>query len=51
MTNNKLQSWIDEMAALCKPDHIHFCDGSEKEYNDLMNQMVLEKKAVKLKQS
>ena len=51
MTNNKLQSWIDEMAALCKPDHIHFCDGSEKEYNDLMNQMVLEKKAVKLNQS
>jgi phosphoenolpyruvate carboxykinase (GTP) len=31
-TNNaRLLAWVHEVAALCKPDNIHFCDGSDAE--------------------
>lgn len=40
-TNNpKLLNWVDEIAALCKPDAIHWCDGSQAEYDALFKQMV-----------
>src|SRR3989338_1817238 len=36
VTNNKaLKTWVSEMAALCQPDNIHWCDGSEKEKKQL----------------
>ena len=34
-----MQEWIDEMAKLCKPDKIYWCDGSEENEN-LLQQMV-----------
>ena len=33
LKNAGLQSWIDDMAALCQPDDIVVCDGSEQEYD------------------
>lgn len=41
-TNKKLLKWVDEMAAMCQPDNIHWCDGSENEYNK-MAQLLVEK--------
>jgi phosphoenolpyruvate carboxykinase (GTP) len=38
--NAKLLAWIDAMAALCKPDLIHWCDGSQGEYDRLCDEMV-----------
>jgi len=38
--NEKLRNWVKEIAELCKPDKIHWCDGSEEEYNTLCEQMV-----------
>ena len=40
MTNEKLDNWVREVAALCGPDAIHWCDGSKQEYDRLMAQMV-----------
>jgi phosphoenolpyruvate carboxykinase (GTP) len=33
-------AWIEEMVALCKPDHVHFCDGSAEEQAALSQQLV-----------
>ncbi|MDN5277467.1 MAG: phosphoenolpyruvate carboxykinase [Clostridiales bacterium] len=38
--HKKLLEWVDQMAKLCKPDRIYWCDGSEKEYQRLLNEMV-----------
>ena len=38
--NAKLLAWVDEVAAMCQPDQIHWCDGSQEEYDRLCNQMV-----------
>ena len=41
MTNNKkLQAWVDEVAALCQPDAIYWCDGTQKEYDAMTNLLV-----------
>lgn len=36
----KLRSWIAEMVALCEPDHVHFCDGSQQEYDQLCELLI-----------
>lgn len=35
-----LDQWIQTIATLCEPDHIHRCDGSLEEYDRLCQQMV-----------
>lgn len=40
ITNKRLIAWIHEMASLCEPDAIHYCDGSEAEYDSLAREMV-----------
>jgi phosphoenolpyruvate carboxykinase (GTP) len=39
-TNKKLIVWVDEIAALCQPDEVHWCDGSEREKNMLNKRLV-----------
>ncbi len=39
-SNPLLQRWVAEVAALCLPDKIHWCDGSQAEYDLLCEQMV-----------
>ncbi|MCW2332102.1 phosphoenolpyruvate carboxykinase (GTP) [Rhodoblastus acidophilus] len=39
-SNPKLLAWVDEMVALCKPARVHWCDGSQAEYDSLCQQMV-----------
>ncbi|MCL2669860.1 MAG: phosphoenolpyruvate carboxykinase, partial [Syntrophaceae bacterium] len=47
--HKKLNEWVKEVAALCQPDSVYWCDGSKKEYDRLMQQMVAEGKAISLK--
>ncbi len=35
-----LRAWVEQMAALCKPDDIHWCDGSQEEYDRLCGRLV-----------
>jgi phosphoenolpyruvate carboxykinase (GTP) len=38
--NKALQNWVKEMAELCQPARIHWCDGSEPENERLFKAMV-----------
>jgi phosphoenolpyruvate carboxykinase (GTP) len=40
LTNEKLRAWVEEMVGLCKPDSVHWCDGSDEEYDQLCDQLV-----------
>lgn len=43
-----LIDWIKDKVKLCKPNSLHLCDGSEKEYQELSSWMIEEKKGVSL---
>jgi phosphoenolpyruvate carboxykinase (GTP) len=38
--NEQLKRWVAEAAALCEPDNIHWCDGSQEEYESLCSLLV-----------
>ena len=38
--NKKLQNWVEEAAALCQPDSIYWCDGSQEENDRLCEELV-----------
>jgi phosphoenolpyruvate carboxykinase (GTP) len=40
LRHQRLREWVEEMVALCTPDAVHFCDGSQEEYDRLCGQMV-----------
>ena len=38
--NPKLVAWVAEMVALCKPAAVHWCDGSDTEYQQLCQLLI-----------
>ncbi len=39
-THQELLSWVNQIAAHCTPNAIHWCDGSDEEYNSLCQDLV-----------
>lgn len=39
-THAGLLSWVEEMIALCSPDQVHWCDGSQDEWDRLTEMLV-----------
>jgi phosphoenolpyruvate carboxykinase (GTP) len=46
--NRALTLWVEEVAQLCRPDRIHWCDGSTKDYQAMLRLMILAGVAVPL---
>ncbi len=44
----KLDEWVAQTAALCRPDAVYWCDGSRAEYDRLMGRMVKSGMAIPL---
>ncbi len=50
LANRKVVAWVEEMAALCQPDKIFWCDGSEAERDALTSEAVRAGVLLKLNQ-
>ena len=48
--NPHVIAWVEEMAKLCKPDNVFWCDGSEAERKSLTERAVAEKVLIPLDQ-
>ncbi len=46
--NQALIHWVEEMATLCQPDNIHWCDGSQDEYDALCEKLIANKTLIRL---
>ncbi len=38
--NRKLAEWVEEVAQMCRPDRVHWCDGSAQEYEEMFRIMI-----------
>lgn len=47
-TNDALARWVEETARLTQADHIHWCDGSDSEYQKLVDLMLADGTLIKL---
>ena len=45
-----LKDWVSEVAALCEPDDIYWCNGSSSEYQEMLQKMVSTGTAIFLNQ-
>ena len=46
--NQTLLNWVDDCISLCKPDNVHWCDGSQEEYDELCGLLVKSGTFIKL---
>lgn len=47
-THAKLLAWVEQMAQLCRPDSIQWCDGTKQEYDRLVSLMLDDQLAIPL---
>jgi len=50
-SNHKLMQWVEEVASMCRPESVRWCDGSPQEYRDMVRLMTLSGVAIPLNQS
>jgi len=46
--NKQLALWVHEVAKMCRPDRVHWCDGSAAEYQEMRRLMILSGTALPL---
>ncbi|HEY7098343.1 MAG TPA: phosphoenolpyruvate carboxykinase (GTP) [Terriglobales bacterium] len=46
--NRALVQWVEEIAALCKPERVHWCDGTQDEYQSMLRLMTMAGTAIPL---
>jgi len=46
--NKRLTEWVQEVAEMCRPDQVHWCDGSQQEYEEMIRIMTLAGTAIPL---
>ncbi|TMQ60146.1 MAG: phosphoenolpyruvate carboxykinase (GTP) [Candidatus Eisenbacteria bacterium] len=46
--NAKLQAWVQDTAAMCRPEQVVWCDGSPAEYQAMLRHMILAGTAIRL---
>jgi phosphoenolpyruvate carboxykinase (GTP) len=46
--NDRLVRWVEEVAQMCTPERVHWCDGSPEEYQSMLRLMVLTGTAIPL---
>jgi len=46
--HKQMSAWVEEVAQLCQPDGVHWCDGSHQEYQAMLQLMVLTGTAIRL---
>jgi phosphoenolpyruvate carboxykinase (GTP) len=49
--NKKVAELIEKMTDLCKPDHVHICDGSDDEYQFMLRLMIQAGTAIPMDQT
>jgi phosphoenolpyruvate carboxykinase (GTP) len=49
--NRGVSAWVDEVATLTQPDRIHWCDGSQAEYQTIERELVAKKDLIPLNPS
>ena len=47
-TNAKLQAWVEEVRAMCKPERVVWCDGTAAEYQEMLRLLVQSGTAIRL---
>jgi phosphoenolpyruvate carboxykinase (GTP) len=47
-SHQRLLAWVDEVAALCQPAQVRWCDGSQAEYDEMCQKMVRDGTAIAL---
>jgi len=48
---DSLNRWVDDVAKKTKPDHVHWCDGSDAEYKQLVDEMLKTGELIELNQA
>ncbi|MBA59725.1 MAG: phosphoenolpyruvate carboxykinase (GTP) [Gammaproteobacteria bacterium] len=51
LKHERLAAWLEEIRSICKPDSIVLCDGSETEYNNMMELLLESGAASKLNET
>ena len=51
VTNEELIRWVTDAVELCKPDSVHWCDGSQEEYDRMCAEMVAGGTFIKLNEA